>query len=630
MSLPQADLTALPMAEHRIQIVGASEIRALERLGYEVAVPLRSTHEIFLRAARLYAGRPALTQFRTGEPEDRPRVISYAGLLAGIQRAANLFRSRGVGPRDAVALLLPSMPEAHFALWGAQIAGCACPINFMLDVDHIVELLRAANVKVLVALAPDPDFDIREKAEQLRARLPGLEVLQVGGAGDGEDSFERLIEEQPVELAFDRAIEPGDTAAYYHTGGTTGAPKLARHSHANEVHTSWFAGMFYGLTERDSMINGFPLFHVAGAFVYGAGCFCAGAHIVLPPRLGMRHRRFVANYWRFVERYRVTYLAAVPTIIATLLDTPVGDADISSVRALYTGGSPLPPELANAFEKKLGIPVRNILGMTESAGLVSIEPLAAPRIPLSCGLPLPFSEVFAVRLRPDGAEFDQRCSANEPGVIVMRGPNVCSGYTDPAANAGMFAADGLLVSGDLGHIDEAGRVFLTGRAKDVIIRGAHNIDPSMIEQAFAAHPAVQSCAAVGEPDAYAGELPVIFLTLRPGAQANAAEILEAVAPKIGERAAVPRRVTVLDAMPMTAIGKIFKPALRQRAIEHAYTEALQSLAGACRSVSVKARQMPGGMAAEIRIAGATEPSTIELRVKQLLARFTVPFQVEYE
>lgn len=616
--------------EHRIQIAGAGDIRAIERLGYQTAVPLASTLDIFRRAARLFAARPALTQLHTGEIEDSPRTISYAGLLAGIQRAANLFRSRGVGAQDAVALLLPSIPEAHFALWGAQIAGRACPINFMLGVDHIAGLLRAARVKILVALGPDADFDIWSKAQQLRARLPGLDVLQAGGAGNGDDSFERLLQEQPAELTFERAVEPGDIAAYYHTGGTTGAPKLARHTHANEVHTSWFAGMYYGLTERDSMINGFPLFHVAGAFVYGAACFCAGAHIILPPRLGMRHRMFVANYWRFVERYRVTYLAAVPTIIAALLDTPAGDADISSVCALYTGGSPLPTELANAFESKLGIPVRNILGMTESAGLVAVEPLAAPRIPLSCGLPLPFSEVYAVRPASEGAQLGARCAANEPGVIVMRGPNVSPGYTDPAADAGMFVAGGLLVSGDLGHTDEEGRVYITGRAKDVIIRGAHNIDPSMIEQAFAAHPAVQSCAAVGEPDAYAGELPMIFLTLRPGVQASAAEILQAVAPRIGERAAVPRRVIVLDAMPMTAIGKIYKPALRLRAVEQAYSEALQPLVGECRSVSVNAEQVAGGFFAHIRISGAAERSSVDARVTELLARFAVPFEVEHE
>jgi len=620
----------MPSSEHRMQIAGAGDIRALEGLGYEAAVPLRSTHEIFLRAARLYPERPALTQLFSGETQDQPRIISYAALLAGIQRAANLFRSCGVGQQDAVALLLPAMPESHFALWGAQIAGRACPINFMLDADHIVELLRAAKAKILLALGPDPDFDIWAKAEQVCARLPELKLLQVGGATDDKDSFEHRLQAQPAELAFERAIAPGDIAAYYHTGGTTGAPKLAQHAHANEVHTSWFAGMYYGLTERDTMINGFPLFHVAGAFVYGAGCFCAGANIVLPPRLGMRHRRFVANYWRFVERYRVSYLAAVPTIIAALLDTPLADADISSVRALYTGGSPLPTELANAFESKLGIPVRNILGMTESAGLVAIEPLAAPRTPLSCGLPLPFSEVYALRPGPEGAALDQRCGANEPGVIVLRGPNVCPGYSDPAANAGMFAAGGLLVSGDLGHIDAEGRVYLTGRAKDVIIRGAHNIDPSMIEEAFAAHPAVQSCAAVGEPDAYAGELPVVFLTLRPGAEASAAEILAAVAPRIGERAAVPRRVTVLEAMPMTAIGKLYKPALRLRAVEQAYAEALQPLGDGCRGISVKAVQVAGGMRADIRIAGASDPAAIGERVHELLGRYAVPFQVELQ
>jgi fatty-acyl-CoA synthase len=256
-----------------------------------------------------------------------------------------------------------------------------------------------------------------------------------------------------------------------------------------------------------------------------------------------------------------------------LLGLPV-DADIRSVQVAYTGGSPLPAELAAQFERVLHIPVRNILGMTESAGLVCIEPFAAPRVPGSVGLRLPYTRVRVVHWLDGAVQMDRECEAGETGVIVIHGPHVSPGYSDANRNAGMFQtlANGehWLISGDLGHLDAQGFCHITGRAKDVIIRGSHNIDPGLVEDAFLAHPDVALCAAVGEPDAYAGELPVAFVTLKPGRAAHAeavARLLAEVAPSVYERPAVPKRLTVLEAMPMTAVGKIFKPALRLKAIE---------------------------------------------------------------
>lgn len=615
------------MIPNRKPIVDQRDIEAIERQPYAIAVPLRNTHDIFLRAASLFGDRTALIQLHTGAIDETPRLVTYTELLAGIHRAANLFRTLGVKSGDSVVLLLPSIVEAQYALWGAELAGRACPINYMLTVDHMVELVQAAKAKLVVALGPDPDFEIWQKAQALAAACPGLTLLGVGASAP--DSFERQIEAQSTDLSFRRNPEPDDIAAYFHTGGTTGAPKLAQHTHGNEVHTSWFAGMFYATTEADVMINGFPLFHVAGAFVYGASTFCAGASLLLPPRLGMRHGEFVKNYWKFVERFKVTYLATVPTIIATLLDTPVGNSRISSIKALYTGGSPLPTELANAFEKKFGIPVRNILGMTESAGLVSIEPLGAPRQALSCGLRLPYTEVYAVPANSQDSDLTARCAPNQPGVVVLRGPHVGPGYTDPRRNRGMFAEDGLLISGDLGHVDESGCIYLTGRAKDVIIRGAHNIDPSMIEEAFASHPDVQMCAAVGEPDPYAGELPVVFIVLRPGAKLTGMEILAAVSPGIAERAAIPKRVTVVESLPTTAIGKIYKPGLRLRALEQAYSEAMSSLITSCDRLEVKGIESPGGLAAEIRVRGANDGVAFAAGIAKALERFATPYHIRW-
>ncbi|MGH7006145.1 MAG: AMP-binding protein, partial [Alphaproteobacteria bacterium] len=356
------------------------------------------------------------------------------------------------------------------------------------------------------------------------------------------------------------------------------APKLAQHTHGNQVHSSWSAGLFYELTQDDVAINGFPLFHVAGAFVYGASAFLRGATLVLPTRLGMRNTEFVRNYWRFVAKYRVTVIVAVPTVIATLLNTPRGGADLSSIRLLFTGGTPLPTELAAEFERVIGKPVRNTFGMTESAGTVAIEPVQAPRVANSVGWRLPYAEVKAVKLGADGESFERDCKPGETGVLVLRGPHVGPGYTDPKRNKGMFRADGWLISGDLGHLDESQRIFITGRAKDLIIRGGHNIDPAMIEEIAAEHPAVQMAAAVGEPDAYAGELPMLFVTLKPGARTGERELIDFLASRIHERPALPKRVVMIEAMPVTAVGKIYKPALRRLATERRLGEVLAPLA----------------------------------------------------
>jgi len=177
--------------------------------------------------------------------------------------------------------------------------------------------------------------------------------------------------ENGASFDFDVANTPDAIAAYFHTGGTTGAPKLALHTHGNQAFVARSAALMYDLRPEDVLINGFPLFHVAGAFVYGLSVLSAGGTLVIPTRLGMRNRSFISSIWRQVERYRVTAIGGVPTVISALNSVAV-DADISSLRVMLTGGSPLPTELAEAFERGTGKPVRNILGMTECAGVVTI------------------------------------------------------------------------------------------------------------------------------------------------------------------------------------------------------------------------------------------------------------------
>ena len=347
------------------------------------------------------------------------------------------------------------------------------------------------------------------------------------------------------------------------------------------------AALMYDLSPDDILVNGFPLFHVAGAFVYGLSVLAAGGTILIPTRLGMRNQAFVKSIWQQVAHYGVTIIGGVPTVMSALIAVPV-DADITSLRMMLTGGSPLPVELAETFERSIGKPVRNILGMTECAGVVTIEPFHAPRVPGSTGLRLPFTEVRAFRAGAASVDFAHPCPPGETGIIALRGPHVSPGYSDASRDAGTFQG-GWLISGDLGHVDGDGRVHVTGRAKDVIIRGAHNIDPAAIEDALLQHPDVTIAAAVGRPDAYAGELPVAYVTLKPGATLDPAELQRFAAPHL-EPAAQPKFVVILSEMPVTPIGKIYKPALRMLATREALEDTLRRSGIAASHLTVHANE----------------------------------------
>ncbi|OUL99732.1 acyl-CoA synthetase [Variovorax sp. JS1663] len=640
MSTSETRGTAAPFSAS-FPIRGIEDVRRLEQTPLAEALTVRSTYEIFRNSAAAFGDKTALTFLRTGDPADEPILWTYSQLLAGIHQTANLLHTLGVGPDDAVAILLPGCLDNQLALWGGSAAGIAQPLNPLLTDEKLVSLMTAGRAKVLIAYGTDNDGGMWSKAMRLRGQVPTLTtVLRVaphdeapGAAGalpEGVLDFAAARAAEPDDrLVSGRDIQPTDIAAYFHTGGTTGAPKLARHSHGAQVFTAFASVNMTGLGPGDTTINGYPLFHVAGVLPASLAALSAGVNVVIPTTTLLRNKQVMANYWRLVEKYRPTTLSAVPTVLAALANVPLAGADISSIRYCRTGAAVLPPELAARFERLFGLHVHESLGMTEMAGISTITPPGVIGPPGCVGFRLPYVQIRIVALDANGNASDRELPPGEQGMVLFKSPNLFSGFVDPADTAKAFTADGWLATGDLGWIDGEERLNLSGRSKDLIIRSGHNIDPKTIEDALGAHPAVQLCAAVGQPDAYAGELPVAFATLVPGMKASEAELLAFTAARVDEAPAKPKSVVVIEQMPMTNVGKIYKPELRALAARRV-AEALVEEAWADLDLGPAARpavQPEGESALRIVIdAAAAGPAAQALheRLSQSIGR--LPFK----
>ncbi len=276
---------------------------------------------------------------------------------------------------------------------------------------------------------------------------------------------------------------------------------------------------------------------------------------------------------------------------------PPGNADISSLRFAAAGGSAIPVAVGQAIQDKLKFPVLEVYGMTETS---SVHTIAYPERPIrlgSAGLPMPYSRVRIVKLDSAG-NYERDCAVDEIGVVTMAGPGVFGGYLNDATTRARSSSS-WVNSGDLGRLDPDGYLWITGRAKDLVIRGGHNIDPQPIEEIMFQHPAVALAAMVGQPDAYAGELPVGYVQLKPGASVEAGELETWVRERTPERAAVPVQVIPIDPMPLTGVGKVFKPQLRWDAATRVFDKVLRRCASAAST--------PGSRSARMAATAASRP-----------------------
>ncbi|MBU2097941.1 MAG: AMP-binding protein, partial [Gammaproteobacteria bacterium] len=312
-------------------------------------------------------------------------------------------------------------------------------------------------------------------------------------------------------------------------------------------------------------------------------------------------------------RFRANSFAAVPTVLTALAQIPVGDEDISCLTRINSGAAPLSPAFERRFEERYNVMVTNGYGMTETTSLITRPPEVQPAG--SVGLRLPYSRIRIVRL--EGTGIIEECGIGQTGVVLVRGPQIFAGYKAANDNAQAWIEGDWFNTGDLGYVDSDGFLYLTGRAKDLIIRSGHNIDPEIIEEPLNRHPDVLSAIAVGMPDPYAGELPMAFVVLRPGATVTPQALLTYCETEVSERAAIPKRIEIIAAMPLTAVGKIFRPLLREQISASILQEHLQQQ-GIAADVSCKVDNKTG-MTASIKLVDNNN----QARASEMLSPYNI-------
>ena len=606
------------------------------------AVPLAdrglpgTTYELLAGAAGRWPERVALSVLPDGDRWQQPAERTYAELLMDVHRYANVLHELGVRRTDGVALMAPNCDELVTATLAAELAGIAAPINSALSRQHMAELLRRSGARVLVAAGPDLAPDVWNNARDiaLEAGIDTLLALRPTASGAAEAELaaiaglrvgylSALAEEQPHDRFVGEPPSGSDLAALFHTGGTTGTPKLAAHTHANEVTDAWMLAAIGMLDTESVAFAALPLFHVNALVVTLLAPMFKGQRVVWAGSLGYRDTTLFANFWKVVERYRISFMSGVPTIYAVLAERPV-DADISSLRFALVGASPLPKAVRARFESATGVPLMEGYGLTE-ATCASARSFVNHPVPGSVGQRLPYQQVKTIHVTADGAWVD--LPTGQVGVLAIGGPTVFPGYVvDRGPDGPMLDGlgklrDGWLDTGDLARVDADGFVHLVGRAKDLIIRGGHNIDPAVIENALLSHPAVTAAQAVGRPDVHAGEVPAAYVTLAPDAHATPEELRAWASDRVPEAAAAPKAVTVLATLPLTLVGKPFKPALRAEATGEVVTDALRDIPTVTR---VRGVVEDGRVVAVVGLTRGADPTS----VTEVLNGFAITWRLE--
>jgi fatty-acyl-CoA synthase len=497
-----------------------------------------STYQLLRDAARAWPDAVATEWIPDPAAYSDCLMWTYRDLARQVTQIANALTALGVRRADAVTLCGVNTSTLYAATLAAQAVGIAAPVNPVLSAEHLTELIRRTGSRVVIAAGPELDQARWDRLLKVCATvgvravlvlrpdaatgapppLPASTGMLVAYLDDvaAAHPADRLVGAQPPA--------PGDLAAFVHTGGTTGAPKVAAHTHANQLTCARGIALSTGLAPGEAVLGGLPLFHVNALLVTGLGPMFAGLRVVWPGPAGYRNPDLYTRFWKIVEHCRIVAMSAVPTVYATLARVPV-DADISSLRLPIVGASPLPPSVREDFAAHTGRRLLEGYGLTEATCASTFTPPGEGRIG-SVGRALPGQRVKAVLIGEDGSWTD--CAPGGVGVLAIGGPCVFAGYvTEPAAGGPRVSRDDIVRDGWLN----------TG-------------------------------------DRHAGEVPVAYVVPIDPDRFDEAQLHAWAATAIGEPAARPKRIHPIPAIPTTEVGKQYKPALAADAAARVVSETL--------------------------------------------------------
>ena len=601
----------------RGHITGVAAVQAIEEVVADDLLTATTPYAALSRHAASTPDKAALVFLTKTTFPFASTSRTYSEYLHDVTAAANLFRAAAADRKSVVAVMMPIHPDALIAAWGATTAGILNPINPHLELRLVVSILNQVEATVLVTTtAHGPSA--ADYIDQIREQVPSLRrILTVDGGAD--DFRSALMGEDGQRLGFSPEDTLDATSGYLPTGGTTAAPKLVRLSNRGQMLGAWIAGALMG-ADRDEVVGiGMPLFHVGGLLMLGLRALVAGQTALLLTPGGFRDRDLVANFWDITRTFGMTSVLATPTTAAAIFAGHQDAGGAHPLRTMTCGGSTVPIELGRKFVQRFGVELREVWGATEYHGFVACQPQEAAPVFGSVGLTTPYHRVIAAVL--DGNRFVRLAGPEEQGAILVSGPCLTSGYHDRTLDGGFFVEGGPEGrvwgdSGDLGHVDAQGYVWINGRAKDVIIRGGHNIDPGMIEEVLNAHPAVLLSAAIGQPDSLKGEMPVAYVELVEGKSVEPSELLQLCRSQVPERAACPIDIVVVPKMPLTPVGKIAKPLLRRMAVQKVVSGIVEEVLGRGHA-TVEVPEVTGRQRVEVSIEHAASEEQLAVLQSRL-------------
>jgi acyl-CoA synthetase (AMP-forming)/AMP-acid ligase II len=459
------------------------------------------------------------------------RSLSYGKLADTTQRLATYLAARGIAPGATVALHLHNGTQTAALFIGLMAAGyIVAPLNLLSQEMQLAPVLTHSEARLVFGCAAHEGL-LRAAVARLNAP-PEIVIIDI----DAMDIF-------PAASARARARSvAADIALLMYTSGTTGAPKGVLLSHANLLASARAVAAWHSLTPQDRVLSSLPLYHINGQVIATLAPFVSGGSIVTP------HRFSAGQWWEQVEKHRCTWINMVPTIIAYLL-AGSETRKVSNVRFGRSASAPLPPDQHKAFEDRFGIPVIEAMGMTECASTVFCNPHDVRRRYGSPGLPC---GVEAAVIDDVG----RHLATGATGELVLRGPNVMTGYFKaPDKTEEAIDASGWLRTGDLGYRDADGFYFVTGRLKELIIKGGENIAPREIDEALLRHPDILEAAAFAIEDDVYGQDIAVALVLKPDAIFDQAGLAAHCRVELGKYKS-PRRWHVVSELPKGPSGKV--------------------------------------------------------------------------